>query len=128
MVGAVVADFQMQPVLNDEYGEFERKLQVAAKQKKSVKLLDNNIKNNILKPGTVGAVKNERFLKIAVRAMQTLSPPPNSLLRYATNDLRSSNSSPISLGRRHSIRPTVSPRKNSRQSSLRYSKNTNSIR
>lgn len=69
VIGAVAAELQMQPVPSVEYGEFERKSQMSAQSKKPVKLLDEVIKNNILNPGTTGAVMNRQFLKITVRVI-----------------------------------------------------------
>lgn len=68
MIGAVAAELQMKPAPSVEHSEFERRLQMAANIKKPVKLLDKVPMNNILNPGTTGAVMKQ-FLKIAVRAM-----------------------------------------------------------
>lgn len=55
----------MKPVSS---AEFERRLQMTTKAKKSVKLLGEATMNNILNPGTTGAVMKQ-FLKITVRVM-----------------------------------------------------------
>lgn len=71
----------MQPVLNDEYGDFECKAQMTAKRTKSVKLLGDIAKYNMSNPGIIGSIKDKPFLKIIVRVMQTcLSLPWKSTL------------------------------------------------